>query len=396
MRAAILYGFHQSGHVVACERIASALSGVATDPQIVSPLDNDILRESIGKVYRQFAMHSVNAIPATLTDERFRDALYDEVEEAIGSQLAGVDVILSTHAYSTWLSAKHLTVSGNTSCRLIDVQTDYSDWPVYPHDRVDAYVGPELRFRKGLYHNMHEIGIPLPTQHPLSASNGERPQWLQELLSQRPVLIVGGADGFGPVEEAVEALYDQGIPVLVVTGRNKDLYECLAQRLRTRNARERIGILGFVRDLWQLMPKSRAVVTKAGGMTVTDAFFAEVPVICTPPVLAWEAESMAQLDAMGAVHNLWEWDDMNSQRCRDVLKNGEMARSIARKGKELLNNNYADDLREITQNSQTERRSPTLEAARKVMSDVSRKGIRDRLVYTAAGRLLAREMDKYE
>jgi len=97
----------------------------------------------------------------------------------------------------------------------------------------------------------------------------------------RMVLLVGGGEGMGPVEETARAIDDAmadmaGPPQLVVvTGRNAALRE----RLETTTWRIPTRIEGFVRNMPEWMAAADVLLTKAGPGTITEGLLSGLPII---------------------------------------------------------------------------------------------------------------------
>ena len=87
------------------------------------------------------------------------------------------------------------------------------------------------------------------------------------------VLIITGGIGVGPIEEIVDLLKDQ-IQLLVVCGNNKNLQEKLAQKKYPG-----VRVFGFINYVEKLMSVSQLIVTKAGGLTVTESLTSGLPMV---------------------------------------------------------------------------------------------------------------------
>jgi 1,2-diacylglycerol 3-beta-galactosyltransferase len=94
----------------------------------------------------------------------------------------------------------------------------------------------------------------------------------------RPVIVlVGGGEGMGPLEEIANAIADANLPaaLVIITGRNKKLRE----RLTARSWPMPTIIDGFVREMPDYMAAADILVTKAGPGTISEAFNAGLPLI---------------------------------------------------------------------------------------------------------------------
>ncbi len=91
------------------------------------------------------------------------------------------------------------------------------------------------------------------------------------------VLMVGGGEGMGPIEETVYAV-DQAhldITMAIIAGRN----ETLKSNLESANLQTNALIYGFVNNMPDLMNAADIILTKAGPGTISEAFVAGLPII---------------------------------------------------------------------------------------------------------------------
>lgn len=99
-------------------------------------------------------------------------------------------------------------------------------------------------------------------------------------LTKPAVLLVGGGEGMGPVENTVDALAaDLGAEcqVVVVCGRNARLVNKL--RSKTYPPGMHVLVLGFVNNMPDLMCASDAIITKAGPGTISEALISGLPIV---------------------------------------------------------------------------------------------------------------------
>jgi processive 1,2-diacylglycerol beta-glucosyltransferase len=91
----------------------------------------------------------------------------------------------------------------------------------------------------------------------------------------RPVvLIMGGGTGLGPLEQIVEELKGfTWIQFVVLTGKNHNLY----QRLKKKHDCPHILIEAFRRDVALFMSAADLLVTKPGGLTISEAIAKRLP-----------------------------------------------------------------------------------------------------------------------
>ncbi|KAG1673872.1 hypothetical protein FOA52_012897 [Chlamydomonas sp. UWO 241] len=94
------------------------------------------------------------------------------------------------------------------------------------------------------------------------------------------VLLVGGGEGMGKLEETVDEMAAQlgeGCQAVVICGRNKQLLE----RLRSKKYASgmQVHALGFVDNMHEYMHAVDCVVTKAGPGTIAEALISGLPIL---------------------------------------------------------------------------------------------------------------------
>ena len=86
------------------------------------------------------------------------------------------------------------------------------------------------------------------------------------------VLIATGSFGIGPIEKIIEQLPD--FQVVVICGHNKKLVE----RLRLA-AGDNVKVFGLVNNMDEMMGLSDVMITKPGGLSITEALVRGLPMI---------------------------------------------------------------------------------------------------------------------
>jgi len=151
---------------------------------------------------------------------------------------------------------------------------------------VDAYIVPteqarQLYLKRGLdAERVHMLGMPIDPKFTRPTDSKEVLQRKFGLVPGLPViLLVGGGDGAGGLQQAVRAISQSRLPVqlMVVAGRNRRLYA----NLQSKRSKLRVPakIFGFVHNMPELMHASDVIITKAGPGTICEALACNLPVI---------------------------------------------------------------------------------------------------------------------
>jgi len=182
------------------------------------------------------------------------------------------------------------------------VITDHAIHSQWIHPFTDHYFVGSEHVRQGLIlrgvseHRITVTGIPI---RPVFFSSVDRDAVRKRLGLESDVptlLVMGGAYGvLGDISQICEELFAsrQRIQVIVVCGRN--------QRMRTQveqlvdQATNPVWVFGFSREIHDLMGVSDLVITKAGGLTISEALAMELPMLLYRPIPGQETQNASFL-----------------------------------------------------------------------------------------------------
>ncbi|MFL5624676.1 MAG: glycosyltransferase, partial [Ktedonobacteraceae bacterium] len=151
---------------------------------------------------------------------------------------------------------------------------------------AEAYIVPtqnarQLYLARGLDpERVHVLGMPIDPKFTRPTASKQE---LQRKIGLEPglpvVLLVGGGDGAGGLQDAVRTISRARLPVqlLVITGRNRRLYAHLQRTKSSLHVPAKI--FGFVQNMPEMMRASDVIVTKAGPGTISEALACDLPII---------------------------------------------------------------------------------------------------------------------
>lgn len=98
-------------------------------------------------------------------------------------------------------------------------------------------------------------------------------------MGKSVVLVTGGGEGTGELEDMVDALLASHLPyhLVVVTGRNERLRRSLVRKTQGLPC----WVLGYVTNMARWMWASDVIVTKAGPSTIVEAVHCGLPMVLT-------------------------------------------------------------------------------------------------------------------
>jgi len=118
--------------------------------------------------------------------------------------------------------------------------------------------------------------------------------------AKKIVLILAGAYGVLRNSKKIcqELLQLENIEVIIVCGKNKSLIVSMEASFPHES---RLHVLGFVEQMHELMAISSCMVTKAGGITLSEALALNLPIIVFRPLPGQEKDNALFLAKKGAV-----------------------------------------------------------------------------------------------
>lgn len=220
-------------------------------------------------------------------------------------QKENFDVIVSTHFFASEVIG-YLKKRGKLDSKLITVVTDYRlhSWWVAPC--VDAYVVSnndaknDLVRWKVLADKIKVFGIPVEpvfSKHLDKDALKEKFGLKKDLFT---VLVIGGGFGVGPIEEIVKSMSSVSKPVqiIVICGHNEEL----AKRITSIEVKDTVSVkaVGFVDNVYEFMEVADILISKSGGITVSESLAKELPMIVIAPIPGQETRNSNFLIQHGA------------------------------------------------------------------------------------------------
>ncbi|MFH5184667.1 glycosyltransferase [Paenibacillus sp. TAB 01] len=195
------------------------------------------------------------------------------------------------------------------------VITDYALHSTWIHPFVDKYyvATEDLKqdiISKGFAKERVEVsGIPIRKEFDeMSFNRGA----LMRRSDKKTILIMAADSGaVSYIEEMLQMLLLLGsYRIVVVCGRN----EKLKQRLELQYASFRqLKVLGYVDRIHELMSTSSCIITKAGGLTLTEAIALRLPIFIYKPYAGQERENARYLAGMGVASVSHHVEELSAQ-----------------------------------------------------------------------------------
>ena len=213
------------------------------------------------------------------------------------------DLIISTHPFSTQMCAI-LKEKKKFSCPVATIMTDYH---IHPQWLVkNAYMDYFFVSNNQMRMDMIEEGIPSKKIHVFGIPVSERfsgkfddektcEEFGLDPNKKTILFFAGGEFGLGRNNtfmtlKALIRLY-KNLQVVAISGKNKKMFKRFTDLVEQTNSKDRIKILEYTDKVPELMHLSSGVITKAGGLTITECIVSHKPICIINPIPGQEEEN---------------------------------------------------------------------------------------------------------
>ncbi|ERK29007.1 MGDG synthase family glycosyltransferase [Clostridium intestinale] len=202
------------------------------------------------------------------------------------------NIIISTHPLLVKVIA-NLKKENKINIPFISIVTDYKAHSTYVDKSVDAYIvgskyTKESLIEKGIDKvRIYNYGIPVKRDFMNFTNSMSREE-------QFTILLMGGSMGLKSMKKALFELMNLDIPLKIITvcGNNEILKRELEEDYKAVPISKELIILGFTTNISQLMDRASLIITKPGGLTVTEALVKRLPIIIPYYIPGQEEENV--------------------------------------------------------------------------------------------------------
>jgi len=319
LKALIFSASFGAGHVRAAEAIIEELRIKEPSAEIIhldfgaflSKTVNSVMKNTYievikytPKLWREF-YYRTSKIPPNSLLQRFLNGLGRHEFEKLLQKLLP-DVVICTYPTVAGVLAQQ-RLKGILKVPLVTIVTDYTLHSQWIHPGVDLYIVGCEEVYEGLVAGginpklIRITGIPVSPKFDLKLDR----QKLLQKLHLRPliptVLVMGGAYGIlGGAQLICKMLVETtfSVQTIIVCGHDTKLYNALDSLVE--QAGNPIVRFGFVNDVEILMSVADMIITKAGGLTVSEALTKRVPLVIFRPIPGQEEKNAIYLESIGA------------------------------------------------------------------------------------------------
>ena len=344
MKVIILSATTGGGHMSAANAISEYLSEQNIETKVVDTLEyiSPILNKTITETYEFLAKRSPKLwkLMYNSSNHRAINKVVSSSNSLISRKLMPLlndfkpDLIVSTHPFATEMISK-LKSLNKINLPLVCVMTDYAPHRTWISSGVDAYVVAnenmiEPMAKMGVNTEIiHPFGIPVDEDF-FSEKNKENILSQMDLSTSIPtLLIMAGSCGFANMENVYKKLQKSKIDfqIIIITGKNPRLYNSMQslisgseikkhhqfipkfkiQNINLHNLRifknlikkgtdkvtvtKPTKIIYFTSKVSKYMAAADIIITKPGGLTISEALACNLPMALFDAIPGQEEEN---------------------------------------------------------------------------------------------------------
>ena len=186
------------------------------------------------------------------------------------------------------------------NAKLAVVITDFSVHPFWALGGVDKYmVASDFTYARLVSYGIEKekifvTGIPVDLKFSVNLNRDTLYKKFGIRENNFTVLVVMAGFGLKVIEKIAEILHKHA-QMIIVCGHNQKLLEILQHK-----GYPQVKIFGFVENMEELMSVCDVIITKGGGLTISEALAKELPMFFVSSVFGQETENAQIIQKLGA------------------------------------------------------------------------------------------------
>lgn len=246
-------------------------------------------------------------------------------------------IVIATHPIFVNLIAE-LKVEGHTNAACVSVVTDLGVHPFYYHPSIDAYITAMDCTKRQLMaygissERIHTYGIPV--KH-VFYNDAKKPKLMDHPFT---ILLMGGSLGSKKLYSALKSLVKikERVKIHVVCGNDEEVYQSILTDFRAVPENIQLDVHGFINNVHELMDEADILISKPGGLTLSEAIHKQLPLIIPFYILGQEEENMEILKNEGLGIHIENIDSLDTVITR-YIEHPDLLNKIEIKMKNISN-----------------------------------------------------------
>ncbi len=332
MRVLILYVSVGTGHMKAAEALKESIEkqfeGWSVDILDTLKYINPIIDKVVVNSYLGALKRSPGLYSRLYTASGTGTAIYDiskSLNKLLSYKLNSLiedydpSAIVCTHPFPMQMLSS-LKEKNRINIPAIAILTDYVVHSLWLDSGMDAFIVANELMKTEMINRGIPGSIIFPYGIPVSPkflTRVDRVCLLKKLGLENnkfTVLVMGGGMGCGNIDSTMASLLncDLDLQIIVVTGTNHKLKTRLEDSTKNMGSNKKVLILSYTDRINELMDISDLLITKPGGMTVSEALVKGLPIFIISPIPGQEEGNASFLIRSGVANRIDDSDQLVS------------------------------------------------------------------------------------
>ncbi len=238
------------------------------------------------------------------------------------------DVVISTHPFGSQMTS-YLKQKGKTNCILTTILTDFEshDQWVIGSKFVNYFFVSNVNMKQEMtkknnipQEKIFVTGIPISKKFLEKYNKAVILKEYNFTPNKKTILFFGGGEyglGKNKTISILKTLCEfRNIQVIAIAGKNEKLKSEFEKVVNEKNMEQNIVVLSFTDKVPQLMASSDLVVTKPGGLTISESLASGLPLILINPIPGQEEANARFLENAGCA--IWLKDE---KKANEIFSN---------------------------------------------------------------------------
>ena len=300
----ITYASYGSGHKSVAEYVEEYFRehDKNLEIKVIDVMDYDNILGKINKkmfdLSFKFQTSVSNTIGYEISDNKIITAPYKEITKMLlKSKLKedilkyNPDILISTHFFGSIIMGC-INKEYGTKTKIITILTDYASHSMWlkNHKNETALIVSNDMVKDELIkygvpkNKIYPFGIPLSNKFK-NVDDIEKTKAKYKITNNKPIFLFFGGGSFGSsfsygyLKQLLKR--NLNINLIFVAGKNNKLKDKVLEYVEVNNIKNVI-ILGFTKDVSNLLNIANVVITKPGGLSVTEALEMKTPMVLIP------------------------------------------------------------------------------------------------------------------
>lgn len=220
------------------------------------------------------------------------------------------DLVISCHPLGGQITS-FLKSHKKTNCKLATVMTDFAShkqWLI-GKDYTDYFFVSNIEMKtslisEGIYPNkIYVSGIPISPNFYKNYDKENIYKSLNIAKNKKNIIFFGGGSLGLSSSSNIKAILisllqatNESHQIIIISGKNQKLYNDFEKTINNTFHKSEIKLIDFTTKLPELLPITSFVITKPGGLTITECISTNVPIILINPIPGQEKENAQYIE----------------------------------------------------------------------------------------------------